>query len=194
LFYSGVIREHKCQKDIIQSFLKLENKYRNLRLIFSGKILQPNYYKELQGIIPAKTKPKITFTGNVPLKKLIELYNTCDIFVSASSHELFGLSVAEAMSCAKPVVATACGSIPELVLDQKTGLLVKANLWRSGKKPGVENIETLSEKIELLIKNKALRNKLGKNGRKRIINNFTWEKVANNCLNIYKSSLQNGKK
>ena len=50
--------------------------------------------------------------GRLDLNQLVEVYNLCDIFLTASRLEGFGLSVAEAMACGKPVVATNCSSLP----------------------------------------------------------------------------------
>ena len=61
--------------------------------------------------------------GKLSLEQLVEVYNLCDIFLSPSRLEGFGLSIAEAMSCGKPVVATNCSAIPELVVDGKGGFL-----------------------------------------------------------------------
>jgi glycosyltransferase involved in cell wall biosynthesis len=73
-----------------------------------------------QKLTPCRT---IQNLGNLTPAQLVDTYNRCDIFLSASRLEGFGLSVAEAMACGKPVVATNCSSLPELVVDGKGGFL-----------------------------------------------------------------------
>lgn len=56
----------------------------------------------------------LIFIDFLPEDELIQLYSTCDVFVSASLQESFGLTVIEAMACGRPVVATPVGIVPEL--------------------------------------------------------------------------------
>jgi glycosyltransferase involved in cell wall biosynthesis len=66
----------------------------------------------------------LTFIDFLPEGELIELYSACDLVVSPSLQESFGLVVLEAMACGKPVVATATGLVPELGLDGTRGIMV----------------------------------------------------------------------
>ncbi len=80
-----------------------------------------------------------------------------------------GITLLEAQSTAKPVIACKVGGIPEVVLNGKTGLLVEPD--------GLE----LSKAILKLLVNESLIEKMGKNGRKFMCENFTWEKCAEKC-------------
>lgn len=56
----------------------------------------------------------IVFIDFSPPEELVQLYSACDVFVSPSLHESFGLPTLEAMACGRPVVATPTGIVPEL--------------------------------------------------------------------------------
>jgi glycogen(starch) synthase len=66
----------------------------------------------------------LVFIDFLPEDELIKLYSACDLVISPSLHESFGLVVVEAMACGKPVVATSTGIVPELGLDGKGGIEV----------------------------------------------------------------------
>jgi glycosyltransferase involved in cell wall biosynthesis len=70
-------------------------------------------------------RDNLVFIDFLPEDELIKLYSTCDLVISPSLHESFGLVVIEAMACGKPVVATSTGIVPELGLDGKGGIVVE---------------------------------------------------------------------
>ncbi len=67
---------------------------------------------------------RLLFVDALTETELVELYSACDLLVSPSLHESFGLVVLEAMACGKPVVATSTGLVPELGLDGTGGIMV----------------------------------------------------------------------
>jgi len=95
----------------------------------------------------------------------------------ASLYEGFGLPAAEAMACNTPVVVTSAGALPEVVGD--CGVIVPPR-----------DAVALKEGILKLINNKALREELGKKGRKRVEDNFAWPVAAKNTLAVYHDVIQ----
>jgi len=65
------------------------------------------------------------FIGLLTRAEVKQQMQQCDVFVLPSLHETFGLVLAEAMACGKPVIATRCGG-PEFVVTPETGILVEA--------------------------------------------------------------------
>ena len=92
----------------------------------------------------------IRVLGRLNEEALVEAYRECDILISPTRLEGFGYAVAEAMSCGKPVVATRCSSIPELVVDGKGGFLC-----------GMDDVEEFASRIAELAKNQVLRENMG---------------------------------
>lgn len=120
------------------------------------------------------SEPNMIPLGRLALKKLVEMYNFCDIFLLPSRLEGFGYVAAEAMACGKPVVCTNSSSLPELVMESKGGFLCEQ-----------DNIEDFVEKIHILGKDEKLRQAMGQFNRQRILENFTVKKMAENYLSFY---------
>ena len=106
------------------------------------------------------------------------LMNAFDIVVLPSLWEPFGLAIAEAMACAKPVVATRVGGIPEIVEHEHTGLLVPA-----------ATVAPLADALLALANNEALRVQLGEAGRQRFLDRFDSRTMAAKYEALYESLL-----
>jgi glycosyltransferase involved in cell wall biosynthesis len=111
--------------------------------------------------------------ANAAAVVLPSVHRTCfGRFVAVS--ELLGLVALEAMACGTPVIASRIGGVPEVVEDGVTGFLVE---------PG--DVGQLGERISQLLANDALRSQLGGEGRKRVIERFTWRACAERCVTAY---------
>lgn len=106
-----------------------------------------------------------------------ELLAQADIFIQTSLTEGLSMSIMEAMSCELPLVATNVGGNRELILDGETGLLVKSRDPRS-----------VSGGLEKLILDENLRRKMGLNGRKRIIEEFSLDVMTHKYESLYLSA------
>jgi glycosyltransferase involved in cell wall biosynthesis len=109
---------------------------------------------------------------------LVMAYNRCNIFLTPSRLEGFGLSVAEAMACGKPVVATNCSSLPELVVDDKGGFLCR-----------MDDAKDFAEKIRHLAADEELRREMGTFNLKRVEEKFTAKRMTGEYLKIYSDLL-----
>lgn len=119
---------------------------------------------------------RIHFTGKIPGDRLIELYSQHQIAVSPSLYEGFGFPAAEAMACELPLISSDGGALPEVVGEHmKTGYVVKSR-----------DPYALAEAIDFFIDNPAIREKMGKAARKRILDVFTWENAAREMEVMYK--------
>ena len=114
----------------------------------------------------------------VPVDVVTQLYSHAAVFVCPSVYEPFGLINLEAMACEAPVVASAVGGIVEVVEDGKTGLLVPPA------RPDV-----LAEAIGRLLANPTLARDMGRAGRKRVEEKFSWASVAERTGQVYADAI-----
>ncbi len=118
---------------------------------------------------------KVLLPGAVLPDQLAQYYHQADIFIFPSVwHEAFGMPVAEAMVAGVPVITTRAGALSELVEDCESGLLVERN-----------NADDLAEAILRLLDDEQLRKSMGKAGRKRAVELFSFDKVADDLLQQY---------
>ncbi|MGF1656312.1 MAG: glycogen synthase [Verrucomicrobiales bacterium] len=122
----------------------------------------------------------------------IALYSHASVFICPSIYEPFGIINLEAMACGTPVVASAVGGIPEVVVDEETGLLVEVQQQTEPpyepEEPG-QFAQDLAVAVNRLMKDGDLRARMGEAGRKRVVEHFAWSQVAKNTLTIYERLL-----
>ena len=118
---------------------------------------------------------KVIFTGEIPHKDLPRYYNLADIFVFPTlMKESFGLVVAEAMACERPVIASRIGGVPTVIEDGKDGFLTKPN-----------NLRDLREKILVLLGDEKLAKKIGKTAREKVVRRFSVDRMVNDTIKTY---------
>jgi len=165
---------------LIKSFSIMKKKYqrKNLKLLLVGGGSLEGKFKQM--IDELGITDSSIITGQVPFDRVTDYHNQLSIAVYVSNVESFGVSVLESSACGKPVVVSNVGGLPEVVENDVTGIIVKAN-----------DIETTTDAIEKLIHDKELREKFGKAGRIRVKNKFNWQKNVNDMINIYNHILSN---
>lgn len=107
-------------------------------------------------------------------------YAECDVFVSPSLYESFGIIFIEAMRYAKPVIGCKAGGMQEVIADGETGLLCK---------PG--DAADFERCLDRLLSDATLREKMGKAGLERLSQKFTETAMCKRCEEIYRDMLQN---
>ncbi len=121
-----------------------------------------------------------------------ELYSHAAVFVCPSIYEPFGIINLAAMACETAVVASAVGGINEVVVNGETGFLVPLEQMKESPfeatDPG-KFARDLAERINELMKNRQLRERCGKAGRKRVEENFSWAAIAEKTKALYASLL-----
>jgi glycosyltransferase involved in cell wall biosynthesis len=107
-------------------------------------------------------------------KDVSEILGAFDVYVLCSESEGMSNTILEAMASGRPVVATAVGGNPELVVDGETGLLVRPN-----------HPHRLATAIMKLLREPACRRRLGQGGRRRVEEQFSLESMVRNYAKVY---------
>ncbi|MGY2065731.1 glycosyltransferase family 4 protein [Blastococcus sp. SYSU DS0619] len=119
----------------------------------------------------------VRFTGPVPEEELIGLLQTATVVAIPSLYEGFSLPAVEAMACATPLVTTDAGALPEVV-GTKAGLRVRAG-----------DVGELTAALQLVIDSPSLAEQLGRAGRRRVLDSYTWRATAERTADWYAETL-----
>jgi starch synthase len=123
----------------------------------------------------------------LPRQDVIQFYSHAAVFCCPSVYEPFGIINLEAMACETAVVASAVGGIPEVVIPEQTGLLVNLEL-KQGTFDPIDPSKfsvDLAAAINRVALDPGLRNDLGRNGRRRVEEHFSWTAIAQRTLDLY---------
>jgi glycosyltransferase involved in cell wall biosynthesis len=121
-----------------------------------------------------KSNNLIQFLGKIDYLEIPSVHQEFDVFVNPSRQESFGVSVLEASSCGKPIIATRVGGLAETVQDGFTGILVSP-----------DNPESLCEALLVLARDKEKRTRMGNNGRAYVLESFDWDKILEKMKSHY---------
>ncbi|HID42493.1 MAG TPA: glycosyltransferase family 1 protein [Archaeoglobaceae archaeon] len=131
-------------------------------------------------------KNVITHFKYVSEEERLLYYASCDVAVFPSKYEPFGIVCTEAMSMGKAVVVGARGTsgMREQVIPEGENIC--------GFHINPHDPSDIAKYVSIILRDDELRNKMGKNARKRVLENFTWDKIAEDMLDVYRDVLEEG--
>lgn len=171
------------------SLFKKSNIKKKNQVLFIGQKLAMNGYEqavEAVASLPKEIRPelKVLSISGSKQKRLsdndiVKLYNESLVTLSLSNFDTFGLVPLESLACETPVIAFDVAGYRETMLDGRTGFLVEFDS------------KDIASKLEKLLLDTQLRIELGKNGRKWVEHEWTWErqikKLEQELIRIVKS-------
>ncbi|MFW9773263.1 MAG: glycosyltransferase family 4 protein [Candidatus Heimdallarchaeota archaeon] len=181
ILFCGYKNYEKGALSILKAIPYILKKKKKIYYVFIGPSTIA-FNKELSKISKLNNSRIINFspdnmTGYFDKKK-IAAFKEADIYLMPSRSDAFGISFLEAWAAGKPVIGARIGATPEVIRENIDGLLVE-----------FDNPIDIAQKVNLLLKNKKLKKKLGSNGQLKVIQNYTWEKVAQKTHSLYQQIL-----
>ncbi len=184
LFFLGRLTWVKGVRNLIQAMPLILKEYPKTRLVILGRGEEQKDIVETASRLGIKDKVVCTFEF-IPEEERILHYAASDICVFPSVYEPFGIVSLEAMAMEKPIVVGAHGVVG--FREQ----VIPSGPDQNGVHVNGENPSDIAWGVKEVLKDPERAKKWGENGRKRVLQYFTWEKVAKQTLEIYQG-LQQG--
>jgi glycosyltransferase involved in cell wall biosynthesis len=156
---------------LIRAFNAISDKFPSVSLMVVGHCPDRSWFEEL-----AAKNPRITFRAGVPHEEAMCLVAGCRALVLPSRTEGMGRVLLEAMAARKPIVASRVDGIPTYVEDGENGLLFEP-----------EDVCDLAAKLELLLTNDKLAERLAEGGFSRVFDEFSEERYVGHFERMLKN-------
>ncbi|MFK8059422.1 MAG: glycosyltransferase family 4 protein [Polaribacter sp.] len=182
LLFVGTVCEKKGIRQLVLAMPIIKKVIPDIQLKIIGNDWVENHksYKEyLKTFIFDDVKDNIEFLGQVSNALIPKYISESKICVYPSHMESFGLTWLEALSMGKPLVLGNVGPANELVINNKTAILVNPY-----------NFNELAESVIKLLTNEDLTRNIGQNARKDILERFSYKSIVNQNIAFYKSLIK----
>jgi glycosyltransferase involved in cell wall biosynthesis len=175
---SGRLDRSKGHMLLLDSFQQVRQQLPNVRLLICGTTTTRDGYdiKLRRRAADLGLGDTVIFAGF--RQDMPAIYTGADVFCLPAESEPFGLVFLEAMAAGLPVVACRSGGVPEIVLDEQTGLM-----------SDVGDVSALTANLLQLLTDKAFATKLGEAGRERAVREFAPDSVGESWVSILRRFL-----
>jgi starch synthase len=182
-FFNGRITRQKGLPLLLEAALEIDRRYQIVLAASSPDT--PEIGAEVDALaerVRAERGNLVWIDRFISRDDLIHLHTHATVFVCPSVYEPFGLVICEAMACETAVVASRVGGIPEIVVEGETGFLVDYDAADPR-----SFVTALAEKVEQVLGDPKLAARMGKAGRKRVVEHFGWPAVASRTVELYET-------
>ena len=167
-------------------------------ILCAGAPDTPEIKAEVEGLV-ARLREKRTgvvwIEEMLPRPELIAVLAASDVFVCPSVYEPLGIVNLEAMAVGLPVVGSATGGIPDVIVDGETGLLVPIEQVQDGTGTPIDPARfeaDLAERLTTLVTDTEAAKAMGQAARRRVEEHFAWQAIAQRTMDVYNWVLDQG--
>ena len=167
-------------------------------ILCAGAPDTPEIKAEVEGLV-ARLREKRTgvvwIEEMLPRPELIAVLAASDVFVCPSVYEPLGIVNLEAMAVGLPVVGSATGGIPDVIVDGETGLLVPIEQVQDGTGTPIDPARfeaDLAERLTTLVTDTEAAKAMGQAARRRVEEHFAWQAIAQRTMDVYNWVLGQG--
>lgn len=172
ILFVGAFGPWKGLADLLDAFLTIHTRMKSAQLVLCG---EGSLASDVRRFTKEHALEKdVVLPGHIGRDSLTSYYQACDVFVLPSFTEGAGNVLLEAAACGRPTVGTRAGGIPDYIVDGETGYLCEKR-----------NAADLAEKIEKILRDPGLVDRLGKNGLARVREHFRYDQMVDKIIAAY---------
>jgi glycosyltransferase involved in cell wall biosynthesis len=179
LAYVGQQSAHKGIETLYHAMRLVWRQLPEARLIVAGG--RTPYSQQLDNILASfapKERDRIQLITNFAEEEKAQIFAACDVFVSASGFESFGITFIEAWATGKPVIGCRSGAIPTVIDEWQDGLLVP-----------YKDVPQLAAAILELLTDEALCERMAHRGKEKVSARYTWEFAVAGFRRVYEQAI-----
>lgn len=177
LLFLGRIHQKKGLDILAKAFGQIAGNRNDLHLLIIGPD-NDNYRNQVEKLLESMgVLDRTTFTGMLTEREKLAALSRADICAIPSYSEVRTIVALEAMACGLPIVITRQCQFPE-VREANAGIVIEPNA------------DQLAEALDRLIDDPELCKEMGENGRRLVMENFTWDKIADKMIQLYENVLK----
>jgi glycosyltransferase involved in cell wall biosynthesis len=182
LLYLGALDEQKGFLDILRALPEIKKRTGHFQLVLAGAWYSERDKRRAEQIIrDSDLANYVQFVGPVESSRKEDLLASADLFVLPSRNEGQPYAILEALAAGLPVISTSVGCIPETIREGIEGFLVEPR-----------DIDSLADRMDLLIRDGALRKSMGLAARRRYVEKYTYEHFSSRMRAVFAEAVAEG--
>ena len=178
VLFLSLLSKQKGTDIAIKALNELTDNNKNIKLIIAG---DGEYLEEARLLVNRlNLESSVIFAGFVRNEDTVQYYNASDIFIFPTLRlESFGIVIAEAMACGKPVIASDVGCIPDVIDNGINGILIP-----------IGDFKELARQINLLLDDPQYSTMLTQNARRKALERFGLDRMIDETIKVFESVIK----